>query len=596
MRAVPSWHGGWVGRRSRPGDGGFRRALWRRRGAGRLPTECTISWGNRVSGTKNLIMGLWARQPFRPLEKFVASLRRTAYAGDVCICVADVSAETIALLRAHHIIVERASLSAQPRMTALSSRYFTYLDFLTRHRDEYANVMLTDPGATVFQSDPFAAPLPADIVYTQNRCRLGESAVDHDTVVQAYGESVAHNMRDCVVSSAGATFGTTSGILRYLVAMTHELSGRSTPITGAIDRGVHNYVVHMRPLRNAWFDPGASFVAAMGNLPDASAQISERGVLIDGRLASVLLQWDRNTTTLKYVRSAPRFRLDEMMGSQRAPPGTACTPPLAAQEPMAATDAVIAYYHRERDAEWLPMFLGSLRCVSDSVAVHCVGDFDRNEQSLLSQHRCIAHRTPATETTVAENVAHFYLSQVLDQLAAEPAALPEQVLVLDNVRAVFPRDPFQSKTIGLSVFAEGPTRIGESPFNRDRLAFFVTPDQHQLQCPILSSALLRGPLLVVREFYRHLLAELIGRTELMNIDKVIQGAVNKLCHGGSLAFPVIAHPNGAEAYFDFWPSGLAIDVRHGVRIGGTVPGIVLGWHTETELMMKLRVDLNLPTQ
>jgi hypothetical protein len=46
-------------------------------------------------------------------------------------------------------------------------------------------------------------------------------------------------------------------------------------------------------------------------------------------------------------------------------------------------------------------------------------------------------------------------------------------------------------------------------------------------------------------------------------------------------------------YFDFWPSGLAIDTRHGVRIGGTVPGVVIGAHTETPLMMKLRVDLSL---
>ena len=72
--------------------------------------------------------------------------------------------------------------------------------------------------------------------------------------------------------------------------------------------------------------------------------------------------------------------------------------------------------------------------------------------------------------------------------------------------------------------------------------------------------------------------------------------LDELCRDTTLGFPVIAHPNGAEAYFDHWPSGLAIDVRHGVRVGGTVPGIVLGDHTETALMMKLRVDLNLPTQ
>jgi hypothetical protein len=90
-----------------------------------------------------------------------------------------------------------------------------------------------------------------------------------------------------------------------------------------------------------------------------------------------------------------------------------------------------------------------------------------------------------------------------------------------------------------------------------------------------------------------LFAELVGRADVLGLPKVVQGAFNKLCYIGDLGIPVIAHPNGAEVYFDFWPSGLAIDTRHGVRIGGTVPGVVIGAHTETPLMMKLRVDLSL---
>jgi hypothetical protein len=336
----------------------------------------------------------------------------------------------------------------------------------------------------------------------------------------------------------------------------------------------------MRPPRNSWLDSGASIVAALRDVPDASVRIAEQGVLIDGTLTPVLLQWDTDTRVRDHVRSW-------LLASAPRPP---------AQTETASGDMVIAYYHRERDAAWLPLFLSSLQCVNDSVSVHCVGDFDPNEQALLARHRCIAHRAPATGVAIIENVAHFYLSQVLDRLAPEGADASNQVLMLDSVRAVFPRDPFLRTTIGLSVFCEGPTRIGESDYNRARLAYFVMPDERRLQYPTLSSALLRGSVPVVREFYRHLLAELVGRTELMKIHKVIQGAFNKLCRDSTLGFPVIAHPNGAEAYFDHWPSGLAIDIRHGVRVGGTVPGVVLGDHTETALMMKLRVDLNLPTQ
>ncbi|MBV8399973.1 MAG: hypothetical protein JOZ17_14730, partial [Acetobacteraceae bacterium] len=103
----------------------------------------------------------------------------------------------------------------------------------------------------------------------------------------------------------------------------------------------------------------------------------------------------------------------------------------------------------------------------------------------------------------------------------------------------------------------------------------------------------RGSLPVLREFYRRMFSELVARTELLSIPKVVQGAVNKLCYVGELGFPLTAYPHGAEVYFDLLGSDLAIDTRYGVRIGGTVPGLVLAGHPETPLMLKLRIDLNL---
>ena len=260
----------------------------------------------------------------------------------------------------------------------------------------------------------------------------------------------------------------------------------------------------------------------------------------------------------------------------------------------APRDAVVAFYQRQRDAGWLELFLGSLRCVSDAVDVHWVGDFDQGELEILTRFRCTAHAVPASEPAIAENVAHLYISQVLERIASGGEAQPDQVLVLDSVRAVFPRDPFLTKTIGLSVFCEGPTRIGESDYNRDRLGLFVQLDEGWLRQPVVSSMVLRGKLPLLREFYRRMLIELVGRAELLKIHKVIQGVVNKLCHAGDLGFPVIAHPNGAEVHFEFLSSRLAVDTRHGVRVGGTVPGVVLSGHRESKLVLKLRIDLNLP--
>ena len=155
-----------------------------------------------MTGTKHLILGFCARQPFRLLEPFIASLRHSGFAGDVCLLIEDMAADTIAQLRAHGVMVERTAQSAQPRMSRMASRFFSYLDYLVHHADEYARVLLTDPTEVVFQSNPLLVPLPADIVYTSERRRIGKSAADHAAVVQAYGETVAYNIRDCAAANA----------------------------------------------------------------------------------------------------------------------------------------------------------------------------------------------------------------------------------------------------------------------------------------------------------------------------------------------------------------------------------------------------------
>jgi hypothetical protein len=74
---------------------------------------------------------------------------------------------------------------------------------------------------------------------------------------------------------------------------------------------------------------------------------------------------------------------------------------------------------------------------------------------------------------------------------------------------------------------------------------------------------------------------------------MIQGAFNKLCQGEDFDFPVILHPNAAEVYFEIGPQNLTIDMRLGVRIGGTVPAVVVSPYRETPLMDMLRGCLHL---
>lgn len=527
-----------------------------------------------MSGGCDLIMGHWSNLPFADLEPFLASLRHSGFLGEVCIFVSDVTPETVRQLQDHRVRVERPGQSAQPRMTHLSSRFFTYLDFLARHGEDFRYVMLTDLRDVVFQADPFAAALPADIVFAQERCWLGDCPVNRAWVTQGYGVAVAENMRDCLISCAGTTFGTVGGMLRYLTAMTGELTSRPVPIEGGIDQGVHNYIVHMRPPAGAWLDTGDSLAATLHYVPVDAVTLSPRGALIDGKLVPVLHQWQKHAALAGYVRSDPRFRLS--------------LPPVPAAVPGDA-GTVVAYFHRERDAAWLDVFLASLRSTGFNGALHCVGAFNAVETALLDRHGALAYQVGPPDTSIRmENVAHLLISQVLDTIADRA---PGQVLVLDTLRAGFLRNPFENSTIGLSAFCEGPQRIGDSDASLHRLALFVEGAERFAHQQVVSSTLFRGRMDHVRAFYRRLFIEFVGRAELLGISNSIQGAVNKLCHGGDFDFPIVLHANAAEALFDLRPSGMQVATRPDIRVGGAVPAIVLGEQLQSDVMSALRRSL-----
>jgi hypothetical protein len=323
--------------------------------------------------------------------------------------------------------------------------------------------------------------------------------------------------------------------MRYLVAMTRELRDRQPPFVVGLDQAVHNYIIRMRPLRHAWVDTTDSLVATMHFVRDESVRTTPQGVLIDGRLVPVVHQWDRNKATLDYVWTAPQFKLE---AAQRSPrPAPTVSPGVVEPPTIERRDTIVAFYHRPRDTDWLAPFFGSLRCAGFAGGMHCVGAFDADELALLARLGCTAHPVGDAERSMdIENVAHLCISRVLDELAEDATAPPDQVLVLDTVRAGFQRDPFQARTIGLSVFCEGPTRIGESEYNLQRLAMFTALDEARLQQPIISSALLRGSLEVVRAFYRRLFQEFVGRSDVLQVQKVIQGTINKVCHDGDLVF------------------------------------------------------------
>jgi hypothetical protein len=537
----------------------------------------------------DLIIGAWWRLPAEELEPFLGSLRHTTFDGDVCILVGDASQDVIELLMAHGVIVDRLRRFGAGMTVDRYSRYYGYLDFITRHAHRYGAVLLTDLRDVVFQSNPFDRPLPADIVYTHERCLIGDNPIARPRIAQTYGDDAARNLRDFPLSCCGTTFGTVHGIVRYLLAMTQSLFTLPVPLAFHVDQAIHNHVVHSRALRGAWLNASDDIVASMEHMPDESVAVGTDEVLIDGNRVPVLHQWQKHPRLAAHVRSSPRFRFT---AASSVPAARALSGSPLPDAPAQGT--VICFYHRERDAGWLEPFVASLRMVGFAGPIHCIGAFDETEKATLSHYRCTPHGLFETDFSIgADNLAHFCFCQLLDELAVTGDHPDRQVMLFESVHAVFQRDPFIGKTIGLSVFCEGSTRIGESEFNLHRVAHLGETSEALRRRPVISSAVLRGDLGVLRDFYRRILKEYAGRAELLRFDKSIQGAMNWVCHGGDVTFPVAVHPNGAEIFFQTSVSDLAITTDHGITVGGAVPAAIFNPFHDTELLRTLRCELGI---
>ena len=72
-----------------------------------------------MSRGRNLIMGLFSNMAFDQVEKFLDSLRRTTFQGDVCMLVDRATRETVERLHACGVIIERATPPGGPQMPIL---------------------------------------------------------------------------------------------------------------------------------------------------------------------------------------------------------------------------------------------------------------------------------------------------------------------------------------------------------------------------------------------------------------------------------------------------------------------------------------------
>ena len=347
-------------------------------------------------------------------------------------------------------------------------------------------------------------------------------------------------MRDCVISCSGTTFGTAAGMLRYLVAMAAGTCRRDRPLPAADGSGATQlYRPHAAAAQCLAGCGGYALSPPCIICPRRRSASPADTVLIDGRPVPVLHQWQKHTCSRRSI-SASHRRFSSADG-QPKPGGTTST----------AQCGAVAICHRARDAGWLEAFSGQPAHyrLRRHRALHRAFDPVRGLRS-CARHHCTAHAVPADEPRVGRRTSRISVSAGARSSWRHAEPQIDQVMLFDSRACGVPAQSIRRRD-------DRPVGIqrGRNPYRRIRIQrctgsrISVRPTTRWLRCPIISSSILRGGVGVLRAFYRRLLAEYVGRAELLTVEKGIQGAINLVCHSGGLSFPMTIHPNGAEVLF-----------------------------------------------
>ncbi len=246
-----------------------------------------------MSQRPNLILGLCAGYTGRAAEVFVRSARRNAPSAAMHMFTKDVSPDLLDLLRDHDITSTDCGIAidmgAELGFNIYSARHFVLRHFLRRN-PQYGKVLLSDVRDVVVQHDPFALPLPGDVLFAAESKSIRDSATNASWIRKSYGPDVLAILERNPVTCAGTVLGRYTGILRYLDLMCEQVKKHPDQET---DQGLHNYIAWgLAPVGMA-VDLTDSVVSTLDGMPADRVAFKDGHILIDGKAKALVHQWDR---------------------------------------------------------------------------------------------------------------------------------------------------------------------------------------------------------------------------------------------------------------------------------------------------------------
>lgn len=278
------------------------------------------------SSKPDLIMTLAYRYKWKDLSVFVNSLKNTGFSGDLVVFAARLDQRTIRELESRGVIVRRIFLPlyrlhnvflvpgwrpwrwlfrmipnravkrsiAKRVFSIMCARFAHFHAYLSRHRDKYGQVMISDARDVCFQGLPFENLGTRSMVTFLENQLISENKGNLVWLVQTYAHKFPPTLLHQPIACAGVTLGTTDGMMDYLTLMLDGMfkAVKMRPVDGT-DQAVHNFIFHTGLLADSTvMANGNAICRTMG--PGDPFDLDEQSRLISqGKVVSILHQYDR---------------------------------------------------------------------------------------------------------------------------------------------------------------------------------------------------------------------------------------------------------------------------------------------------------------
>jgi hypothetical protein len=190
---------------------------------------------------KDLVLSFILGYPYNKLEPFVKTLRKTGFDGDVVVFFNNLTQDTIEKLRPFDIKLIKfdAEEFRRENIPLFHYRFYLFRDFISKNRDKYRMIFLTDMRDVVFQKNPFEYSGYSKINFFLEDLAFKDSNINFFTIKKIGGDGFANKHLNDLVSCAGTTLGESKTILEYCQKMSDNLKS-GLPL----DQGFHNFLIY----------------------------------------------------------------------------------------------------------------------------------------------------------------------------------------------------------------------------------------------------------------------------------------------------------------------------------------------------------------